>query len=355
MKWHLTEPRGESDYTDELPVLSEDAVLEIDSRSTDARSAADDPLESAVDALRDALEVAEQRWAALEARLEAQDLAIADLRDRVSPGVTSFADAIPVLEAVVIAPANESAPVTEAIVSAADNDRDSDIEPDSDSHHGLLERIASLEAYIAGRADRWQAMEQELSSRSRRNTELEIELEQRIEREQRLEDRLHNENDRSNELRNKLRRMHRRLEEFELDSVDQNLEATHDLVGRAMETTRVRFRYNEATLPSDSKHAPRILCLSPELPDAFVIHQDAITIGRAPDCDIQIATDFVSRCHATIRRDKTSTIIEDLSSTNGVFVNAVRIDRKTLIDGDEFTIGESRFRFVAGEPSPEIR
>jgi pSer/pThr/pTyr-binding forkhead associated (FHA) protein len=121
-----------------------------------------------------------------------------------------------------------------------------------------------------------------------------------------------------------------------------------------MEATRVQFRNNDESQDSDFGHAPRILCLSPDLPDPFVIRKDAITIGRAPDCDIQIATDFVSRCHATIRRDKTSTIIEDRSSTNGVFVNSVRIDRKALTDGDEITIGESRFRFIAGEPLPEI-
>jgi hypothetical protein len=224
----------------------------------------------------------------------------------------------------------------------------------SDNHHALLERIASLESYIAGRADRWQAMEEELNARSRRVTELEIELEQRIEREQRLEDRLHNENDRSIELRDKLRRMHRRIEAVELDAMDQDLDPTREMVGRAMEATRVRFRNNEASENIDFGDAPRILCLSPDLPDAFVMRKDAITIGRAPDCDIQIATDFVSRRHATIRRDKNRTIIEDRSSTNGVFVNAVRIESKALSDGDEITIGESRFRFLAGEALPEM-
>jgi uncharacterized coiled-coil protein SlyX len=351
MKWHLTESRGESDHTDELPVLSEEAILEFESRLVAADSAADDPLESSIDALRDALDVAEQRWTALEARLETQDRAIAALQGRVSPPPAFADDAIPILQAVVPEPesvAEDPAPALEDDASAGDELRD------GDSHHSLLERIASLETYIAGRADRWQAMEQELNARSRRIAELEIELEQRIEREQRLEDRLHNENDRSNQLRDKLRRMHRRLEELELDSIDHDLEPTRDLVGRAMDTDRVRFRHDQEAPRPDFRRAPRILCLNPDLPDPFVIHKDAITIGRAPDCDIQIATDFVSRRHATIRRDKSSTIIEDRSSTNGVFVNSVRVDRKTLMDGDEFTIGESRFRFVAGEPLPEI-
>jgi hypothetical protein len=355
MKWHLTESRGESDHTDELPILSEEAVLDLEKLSVAADSATDvplessDPLESSIDALRDALEIAERRWAALEARLETQDRAIAALQDRVSPPPAFVDD--PILQAAVPEPessAEDSAPALDGDTRADDDIRE------GDSQHSLLERIASLETYIAGRADRWQAMEQELNARSRRITELEIELEQRIEREQRLEDRLHNENDRSNQLRDKLRRMHRRLEELEFDSIDQDLDPTRDLVDRVMETDLVRFRYDEEARQSDSGRAPRILCLNPDLPDPFVIHKESVTIGRAPDCDIQIATDFVSRRHATIRRDKSSMIIEDRSSTNGVFVNSVRVDRKTLIDGDEFTIGESRFRYLAGEPLPEI-
>lgn len=351
MKWHLTESRGESEHTDELPVLSEEAILEFESREAASGPSANDPLESSVDALRDALDAAEQRWATLEARLETQDRAIADLQDRLIPEEPLVADAVPVLQAVVTEPL---AALEEPATELKELDTVSDEVRDGDGHHSLLERIASLESYIAGRADRWQAMEQELTVRSRRITELEIELEQRIEREQRLEDRLHSENERANELRDKLRRTHRRLEELELDSADQNLDVTRELVGRAIEATQVRFLNHEQSTDDDFGHAPKILCLNADLPDAFVMHKDAITIGRAPECDIQIATDFVSRRHATIRREKTSTIIEDRSSTNGVFVNAVRIDRKTLTDGDEFTIGESRFRFVAGEPLPEI-
>jgi pSer/pThr/pTyr-binding forkhead associated (FHA) protein len=83
------------------------------------------------------------------------------------------------------------------------------------------------------------------------------------------------------------------------------------------------------------------------------MNKDAITIGRAPECDIQIATDFVSRQHATIRREAADMFIEDESSTNGVYVNAVRVSRQALMDGDEITIGESRFRFVRSQPSQQ--
>jgi pSer/pThr/pTyr-binding forkhead associated (FHA) protein len=54
----------------------------------------------------------------------------------------------------------------------------------------------------------------------------------------------------------------------------------------------------------------------------------------------------VSREHARITTDRGTVIIEDLASTNGVFVNAMRIDRHELHHGDLLTIGETQFRFL---------
>jgi pSer/pThr/pTyr-binding forkhead associated (FHA) protein len=41
-----------------------------------------------------------------------------------------------------------------------------------------------------------------------------------------------------------------------------------------------------------------------------------------------------------------ATLIEDLGSRNGVFVNSVRVDRRHLQQGDLVTIGETQFRFI---------
>jgi pSer/pThr/pTyr-binding forkhead associated (FHA) protein len=52
------------------------------------------------------------------------------------------------------------------------------------------------------------------------------------------------------------------------------------------------------------------------------------------------------------------TVIEDLNSTNGTFVNAERINRRTLKEGDIVTLGKSEFRFVVRatpERSPQER
>jgi hypothetical protein len=68
-------------------------------------------------------------------------------------------------------------------------------------------------------------------------------------------------------------------------------------------------------------------------------------IGRGPDNELVLDTKHVSRYHAVLLAGPTHTQIEDLNSTNGVFVNGKRIARQALKDGDRVTIGRSQFRY----------
>jgi chromosome segregation ATPase len=82
------------------------------------------------------------------------------------------------------------------------------------------------------------------------------------------------------------------------------------------------------------------------------------TIGRTPDNDIRIDAEFISRHHAVVLLYGTKTVIEDLNSTNGTYVNAERVNRRTLKEGDIVTLGKSEFRFVIRTPperSPQDR
>jgi len=76
------------------------------------------------------------------------------------------------------------------------------------------------------------------------------------------------------------------------------------------------------------------------------------TIGRTPDNDIRIDAEFISRHHAVVLLYGSKTVIEDLNSTNGTYVNAERINRRALKEGDIVTLGKSEFRFVV-RPPPE--
>ena len=91
---------------------------------------------------------------------------------------------------------------------------------------------------------------------------------------------------------------------------------------------------------------PALICLTGDAPKRFALTQKTVTVGRGPHCDLQIITHFVSREHARLTVSGGATLIEDLGSRNGVFVNSVRVDRQHLQQGDLVTIGETQFRFV---------
>jgi hypothetical protein len=68
-------------------------------------------------------------------------------------------------------------------------------------------------------------------------------------------------------------------------------------------------------------------------------------IGRGSDNELVLDTKHVSRYHAVLLAGPVHTSIEDLNSTNGVFVNGKRVARQVLKDGDRVTVGRSHYRY----------
>jgi hypothetical protein len=65
-----------------------------------------------------------------------------------------------------------------------------------------------------------------------------------------------------------------------------------------------------------------------------------VTIGRAPDNDIAIDNLAVSNYHARVYPEAGHLVVEDLNSLNGTFVNAQRVERASVRDGDSILIGK---------------
>lgn len=70
-----------------------------------------------------------------------------------------------------------------------------------------------------------------------------------------------------------------------------------------------------------------------------------LQIGRAPDSDLQIESHFVSRHHCQILTNDELSIIEDVRSTNGLYVNERRVRYHRLSDGDTVLVGEHELRY----------
>ncbi len=68
--------------------------------------------------------------------------------------------------------------------------------------------------------------------------------------------------------------------------------------------------------------------------------EGAVIVGRSPDCAIIIDSPCVSRNHARFRLAGTVVTVEDLRSSNGVYVNGELVDGvRRLADGDRILLG----------------
>jgi type II secretory pathway predicted ATPase ExeA len=68
-------------------------------------------------------------------------------------------------------------------------------------------------------------------------------------------------------------------------------------------------------------------------------------IGRTSDNDVQIQSRFVSRHHAQVVSDGRQSVVEDLNSTNGVFIRSQRVKQQVLLDGDIIQLGEHKLLY----------
>ena len=71
-----------------------------------------------------------------------------------------------------------------------------------------------------------------------------------------------------------------------------------------------------------------------------------VIIGRTVDNDLQIDSRFVSRHHCQIITTAQGSLIEDLNSTNGIYVQGRRVRRHNLNDGDVVAVGKHEIMYV---------
>jgi general secretion pathway protein A len=90
----------------------------------------------------------------------------------------------------------------------------------------------------------------------------------------------------------------------------------------------VYLTYNGKTVKKQRIDGPRLL------------------IGRSDHNDLSIDSSFVSRHHAMFVRHGEATLLMDLNSSNGTFVNSRRISNQVLINNDIITIGNHGIKFV---------
>jgi hypothetical protein len=80
----------------------------------------------------------------------------------------------------------------------------------------------------------------------------------------------------------------------------------------------------------------------------YLLRKTAVRLGRSGDNDIVFTNSSVSLHHAELhRRREGDFYIVDLASTNGVYVNGVKVESAVMKDGDLIELGEVRLTFNA--------
>lgn len=77
-----------------------------------------------------------------------------------------------------------------------------------------------------------------------------------------------------------------------------------------------------------------------------IVNEDSFTIGRSVDCTLPLSDDSISRVHLAVHRRQDQIWIEDKGSSNGTFVNNVRLAPNNLVHispTDRIRLGKSDY------------
>jgi general secretion pathway protein A len=102
------------------------------------------------------------------------------------------------------------------------------------------------------------------------------------------------------------------------------------------------------SVPADA-NAPRghmLVAVDGRTVQEIPLRVGRLIVGRTPDNDVQVDSRFISRHHCQIITTVNSCVIEDLNSTNGIFVKSNRVRRHYLNDGDVVLVGKHELIYV---------
>ena len=124
-------------------------------------------------------------------------------------------------------------------------------------------------------------------------------------------------------------------------------------VGRR--SVRAEGRFSGGVAPADTPspavlEKPRRLRLVPigsGVPTAM-LSSKPVSVGRSEDNDLVLSDPEVSRQHARLEPDGPGWRAVDLGSTNGTWINGVRVNTTAISVGDELAFGAVRYTVAPG-------
>jgi transcriptional regulator with GAF, ATPase, and Fis domain len=116
--------------------------------------------------------------------------------------------------------------------------------------------------------------------------------------------------------------------------------------------TRIRREATPATV--NLRKCKLVVIKGAQRGTEFVIASDVIRIGKAPENDLVLADETVSRVHFEIVRDAKGYLVRDLRSTNGTFLDGAEIKEAYLRAGSVIAVGATELKFTPFEERIEI-
>jgi phosphoserine phosphatase RsbU/P len=94
---------------------------------------------------------------------------------------------------------------------------------------------------------------------------------------------------------------------------------------------------------------PKLVLLQEGNAIPYALDGETTVLGRAPECQIQLDSNMVSRRHAQVTREGNAYYVEDLGSGNGTFLNGKRLTGRTPLKAeDRIKLGPILLRFETG-------
>ena len=102
-----------------------------------------------------------------------------------------------------------------------------------------------------------------------------------------------------------------------------------------------RRRAKQVRGPTQAHHISHLVGIQPpEFAGREFVLDTEITIGRAPSCTIAVDDSYLSQAHVRVYQQPEGTVVEDLGSTNGTYLNQSRIaDPVLATQGDILQLG----------------
>lgn len=136
--------------------------------------------------------------------------------------------------------------------------------------------------------------------------------------------------------------------DFDLDDTAIQKQSAGELVDMVAPEAMVPLA-ERAEPANDGRHGTLIVTFQGGNILRFPVFDRDITIGRSAKSDIQINSEFISRHHARIAVGEAGPVIEDISSMNGIVVDAKNVKRHIFKSGDVVVLGTTRLTFLKNE------